>query len=326
MSKPQLLMTGRLLDTLSIPVDDHFTVLRTYDMPRAEADAAIGAIASQISAIAHSSPSRQIDGNLLDRLPNVKIVANFGVGYDSIDARAAAERGVVVTNTPDVLTEEVADTTLGLLLMTVRELSKAETWLRDGKWHTVGDYPLTPLSLRGRSVGIVGLGRIGRAIATRCAAFGLPISYFGRTKKDDAPYPFYSDLVAMAHDVDTLIIVTPGTAETRNLINADVLSALGGRGVVVNVARGSVVDETALIEALQSRTIAAAGLDVMWNEPNIDPTLMTLDNCVLLPHVGSASEATRRAMGQLVLDNLLAFKNATPPPTPVPETPFHAWS
>ncbi|MEM7778396.1 MAG: NAD(P)-dependent oxidoreductase, partial [Pseudomonadota bacterium] len=184
---------------------------------------------------------------------------------------------------------------------------------------------LTPLTLRGRSVGIAGLGRIGRAIAHRCEAFGLPVSYFGRTKKDDVPYPFYTDLVEMAAAVDTMILVTPGTAETQDMVNADVLAALGANGVLINIARGSVVDETALIEALRANTIAAAGLDVMKNEPNIDPTLMTLENCVLLPHVGSASLPTRIDMGSLVINNLKAMVNGQPPLTPVPETPFTGW-
>ena len=177
------------------------------------------------------------------RFPGLKIVGNFGVGYDSVDVAAAAKRGVVVTNTPDVLTEEVADTTLGLLLGTVREFYQAEKWLRDGRWAKEGDYRLTGASLRDRSVGIVGLGRIGKAIARRCEAFGLPVSYFGRSKQADVSYRYYSDLVAMARDVDTLIVVTPGGPGTAKLINAAVLQALGPRGILINVSRGSVVDE-----------------------------------------------------------------------------------
>jgi lactate dehydrogenase-like 2-hydroxyacid dehydrogenase len=265
------------------------------------------------------------DDALMARLPNLKVVSNFGVGYDSIDVAAAARRGIVVTNTPDVLNEEVADTALGLLLMTVRELGQAEQYLRAGKWATDGDYRLTPASLRDRKLGMVGYGRIGKAIAKRAAAFGLPISYFGRRKQADVAYPFYDDLVAMARDVDTMIVITPGGPETKNLVNAAVLEALGPRGILVNIARGTVVDETALIAALRNRTIFAAGLDVMWNEPKIDPELMTLDNLVLLPHVGSASVYTRDAMGQLVVDNLVAYANRGAPKTPVNETPFKGW-
>jgi lactate dehydrogenase-like 2-hydroxyacid dehydrogenase len=238
---------------------------------------------------------------------------------------AAARRGVVITNTPDVLTEEVADTALGLLLNTVREFSRAEKWLRDGRWAADGDYRLTPASLRDRSVGIAGLGRIGKAIARRVEAFGVPVSYYGRKAQPGVSHRHYSDLVALAHDVDTLIVVTPGGSDTQNLINAAVLNALGPRGILVNMSRGSVVDESALIEALKNRTILAAGLDVFVNEPRINPAFLQLDNATLLPHVGSASQYTRNAMGQLVMDNLIAFADGKPPKTPVPETPFKGW-
>jgi lactate dehydrogenase-like 2-hydroxyacid dehydrogenase len=265
------------------------------------------------------------DDALMARFPGLKVIGNFGVGYDSVDVAAAAKRGVVVTNTPDVLTEEVADTTLGILLGTVREFYQAEKWLRDGRWAKEGDYPLTAASLRDRSVGIVGLGRIGKAIAKRCEAFGLPLSYFGRNKQGDVSHRYYSDLLAMARDVDTLIVITPGGAGTSKLINAAVLQALGPRGILVNVSRGSVVDEEALIAALKNRTIMAAGLDVYMGEPNINPAFLKLDNVTLLPHVGSASVHTRDAMGQLVVDNLAAYVEGKPPKTPVPETPFKGW-
>lgn len=323
MTHSEILMTSPLLDHLGMPIDDDFTVHRTYRTP--DADTLINDVAERITGICCGGHGMRIDGALMDRLPALKLISNFGVGYDTIDALEAGRRGIIVTNTPEVLSEEVADTAIGLLLMTVRELGQAEQYLRAGRWAKDGDYPLTRLSLRRRHVGIVGLGRIGRAIAKRCEAFGLEISYFGRTRKDDAAYTFYDDLGAMARAVDTLIVITPGTAETKNLINADILEALGANGVLINIARGSVVDETALIAALRNRTIAAAGLDVMWGEPNIDSTLMTLDNCVLLPHVGSASVATRQAMGQLVIDNLKAMRDGNSPLTPVPETPFTSW-
>jgi lactate dehydrogenase-like 2-hydroxyacid dehydrogenase len=257
--------------------------------------------------------------------PNLRIISNFGVGYDSIDVPAAARRGVIIANTPDVLTEEVADTAMGVLLNTVRELSRAERWLRDGRWAKHGDYRLTPASLRDRSVGIVGLGRIGKAIARRLEAFGLPISYFGRNQQPGESYRYYADLVALARDVDTLIVVTPGGPDTQSLIDAAVLAALGPRGILINISRGSVVDEAALIEALRKRIILAAGLDVFQTEPNPNPAFLELDNATLLPHVGSASQHTRDAMGQLVVDNLIAFVEGKPPKTPVPETPFKGW-
>jgi lactate dehydrogenase-like 2-hydroxyacid dehydrogenase len=257
--------------------------------------------------------------------PKLKIISNFGVGYDSIDVPAAARRGVIITNTPEVLTEEVADTALGLLLSTVREFYRAEQWLREGRWAKEGDYRLTPASLRDRSVGIVGLGRIGKAIARRLEAFGVPVAYFGRNRQAGVSYRYFGDLVAMARDVDTLMVVTPGGPATQNLINAAVLNALGSRGILINISRGSVVDEAALIEALRKRTILAAGLDVFQNEPSLNPAFLELDNATLFPHLGSASQHTRDAMGQLVVDNLTAFAEGKPPKTPVPETPFKGW-
>jgi lactate dehydrogenase-like 2-hydroxyacid dehydrogenase len=257
------------------------------------------------------------DDALMAACPNLKIVSNFGVGYDSVDAAAAARRGVVVTNTPDVLTEEVADTALGLLLNTVREFSRAEKWLRDGRWAKDGDYRLTPASLRDRSVGIAGLGRIGKAIARRLEAFGVPVSYFGRSQQPGVSYRHYSDLVALARDVDTLIVVTPGGSDTQNLINAQVLAALGPRGILINISRGSVVDEAALIEALAAGRIAGAGLDVYAGEPEVPRTLLELPNVTLLPHIGSATVETRTAMGMLAVDNLVAFFEGRPLPARV---------
>jgi lactate dehydrogenase-like 2-hydroxyacid dehydrogenase len=260
-----------------------------------------------------------VDRALFDRLPNLEIVASFGVGYDGIDLKAAAERGIVVTNTPDVLTEEVADTALGLLLMTVRELSAAERHLREGKW-TKGNYPLTG-TLRDRTVGIVGLGRIGVAIARRLDAMQVPVVYHARHARPEVPYRYYADLRAMAADVDTLIVVLPGTPSTTNLIDAAILKALGADGVLINIGRGVVVDEPALIAALKDGTIRAAGLDVFADEPNVPAALIALPNAVLLPHVGSASVYTRDAMGQLVVDNLRSWFEDGKPLTPVPETP-----
>ena len=261
------------------------------------------------------------DRPLLERLPKLEILANFGVGYDGIDLEYAAERGIVVTNTPDVLTEEVADTALGLLLMTVRELSAAERHLRAGKWRAE-NYPLTRATMRDRTVGIIGLGRIGMAIARRLDAMQVPVVYHTRRPRPDVPYRHYADLAAMATDVDTLIVVVPGTAETRNMIDTRVLKALGPKGVLINIGRGISVDEPALIAALKSGIIHAAGLDVFADEPNVPPELMALPNAVLLPHVGSASVHTRDAMGQLVIDNLRSWFDRGKPLTPVPETPW----
>ena len=261
-----------------------------------------------------------IDHAFMSALPGLEIVANFGVGYDGVDARWAGEHGVVVTNTPDVLTEEVADTAVGLLINTVRELTKAEAWLRDGRWKRDGNYPLTPLTLRDRKVGIFGMGRIGLAIAKRLEAFGLPIAYHNRRQVEGLDYAYHDTLEGLASAVDTLVSVAPGTPATAKAVNAKVLSALGPDGVFVNIGRGSTVDEAALAAALSDGTIAAAGLDVFADEPNVPQALLDAPNTVLLPHVGSASEYTRRAMADLVVDNLIAWFGKGKPLTPVAET------
>ena len=261
-----------------------------------------------------------INAAMIDALPDLEIIASFGVGYDSFDANHAAKRGVMVTNTPDVLTEEVADTAIGLLINTVRELYAAEKWLRDGDWVKKGNYRLSRLTLRGRSVGIFGMGRIGRAVARRLEAFGLPIAYHNRRKVEGLAYDYHATLKGLAEAVDTLICIAPGGASTEKAINAEILSALGSNGVFVNIGRGSAVDEAALAAALKSGTIAAAGLDVFADEPNVPRTLLDAANASLLPHVGSASEHTRRAMADLCVDNLVAWFTERRPLTPVPET------
>ena len=324
MAKPALLMTGQMMPLIMEGCEAAFEVHRYWDAP--DRDAFLRRVAPTIQAICTGTfTGVKTTDALMGLCPNLKIISNFGVGYDSIDVPAAVRRGVIISNTPDVLTEEVADTAFGLLLNTVREFSRAEKWLRDGRWAKDGDYRLTPASLRDRSVGIVGLGRIGKAIAHRLEAFGVPIAYFGRNRQAGVSYRYYGDLAAMARDVDTLIVVTPGGPETQSLINAAVLNALGPRGILINISRGSVVDEAALIEALRKRTILAAGLDVFQTEPKPNPAFLELDNATLLPHVGSASEHTRNAMGQLVVDNLMAYVEGKPPKTPVPETPFKGW-
>ena len=261
-----------------------------------------------------------IDAAMIDALPNLEIIANFGVGYDSVDARHAATRGVMVTNTPDVLTEEVADTTIGLLINTVREMYAAEKWLRDGDWVKKGNYRLSRLTLRGRRVGIFGMGRIGLAVAHRIEAFGLPIAYHNRRKVEGLSYEYHATLKGLAEAVDTLICIAPGGAATEKAINAEILSALGSNGVFVNIGRGSTVDEAALAAALKSDTIAAAGLDVFADEPNVPQALLDAPNTSLLPHVGSASDHTRRAMADLCVDNLVSWFTERRPLTPVPET------
>tara|TARA_R110002020_G_scaffold84230_2_gene208789 strand:- start:1188 stop:2162 length:975 start_codon:yes stop_codon:yes gene_type:complete len=308
-----ILIPGRINPRVRTRVEDEFDAV-TIDA----ADAALldSEARARISGIASATT---IDAGFIDAFPNLKIIANFGVGYDIVDARHAATRGVMVTNTPDVLSDEVADTTIGLLLNTLREFPKAEAYLRAGRWAAEGAYPLTSLTLRGRTAGIFGLGRIGLAIARRLEAFGLPIHYHTRNKRDDVEYTWHDSLSSLAKAVDTLIVVVPGGAATEKAVNAGILDALGSNGVLISVGRGSTIDEPALIEALKDRRIAAAGLDVFANEPNVPQALIDLPNACLLPHVASASVSTRNAMADLVVDNLAAWFDGRPALTPVPE-------
>ncbi|WP_020385431.1 2-hydroxyacid dehydrogenase [Kribbella catacumbae] len=301
-------------ETVLTGTAEHFDVIRLWEED--DPDAVLAERAKEITAVATGGTT--IDGAFLDKLPALRLVASFGVGYDKIDATAAAERGVIVTNTPGVLDNEVADTALGLLLMTVRELPQAERYLRAGSWNE-RPYPLTPATLHGRSMGILGLGRIGEAIAVRAQAFGVSVAYHNRSQKD-VSYQYYPTLLELASAVDILMIVIPGGDETRHLVDAEILKALGPGGILINVARGTVVDEEALAEALSTKTILGAGLDVYEHEPAVHPALLTLDNAVLLPHVGSASIPTRNAMGQLVVDNLHNWFTHGTPLTPVQES------
>jgi lactate dehydrogenase-like 2-hydroxyacid dehydrogenase len=312
-----VLMLAPMMPLITDGVAERFTLHRGWTAE--DRDALLREVGPRVRGIA-AGGAAMIDGAVMDRLPNLEIVANFGVGYDRVDAAEAARRGIIVTNTPDVLTEEVADLAVGLLIATVRQLPQVDRYLRAGKW-LERDYPLTA-TLRGRKVGILGLGRIGKAIARRLEAFGLDIAYYGRTEQRDVPYRFYPNLREMAEAVDVLLAVAPGGPETKHLVNAEILRALGPNGILINVGRGSVVDERALIEALKSKTILTAGLDVFEDEPRVPQELIDIDHIVLLPHVGSASVHTRNAMGQLVVDNLIAWFSGKGPLTPVAETPW----
>ncbi|MGH7248472.1 MAG: 2-hydroxyacid dehydrogenase, partial [Pseudomonadota bacterium] len=278
-----------------------------------------------VRAIACSATSESVPGSFMARFPKLQIVSSFGVGYDHMDAKWAAAHGVVLTHTPGVLTEEVADTALGLLLCTVRELPQAERYVRAGKWKEK-DYPLSKASLRNRTIGIVGMGAIGQAIARRLEAMKVPVVYHTRQRRSKLPSRHYADLIDMARDVDILLVIVPGGAATRNMINEEVLDALGPDGILVNMARGSVVDEQALIRALKEKRIKSAGLDVYVKEPEVPQELIEMDNVVLFPHLGSASVFTREQMDQLVADNILAWAAGKPPLTPVPETPWRSWN
>jgi lactate dehydrogenase-like 2-hydroxyacid dehydrogenase len=284
-------------------------------------DAFIKDVGPRIGAMALVHGHLKIDGPFMSRFPKLEQISNFGVGYDHVDAKWAGAHGIIVTNTPDVLNEEVADTALGLLLCTVREFPKAESFLRAGKWME-RQYPLSKATLRNRTVGMVGMGRIGRAIARRLDGFGVPVVYHSRNPQSGVGYKHYPKLLDMARAVDTLILITPGGPSTKHLINAEVLDALGSNGIVINMSRGTVVDDDALIAALKQRKIYGAGLDVFVSEPQVPAAYLELDNVTLFPHLGSSTVHTRQKMEQLVVDNLLAWGDGKPPLTPVPETPW----
>jgi lactate dehydrogenase-like 2-hydroxyacid dehydrogenase len=319
MKSPDVLMPAKGMDLIEEQLSARLPLHRLWLEPNP--DLWLAEWGPRIRAIAMTGGHAPLDEAYMRQFPKLEIISSFGVGYDNIDAKAAARLGILVTNTPGVLDDEVADTTLGLMIMTVRQLPQAERYLRAGQWTVKGAYPLSP-SLSGRTVGILGLGRIGKAIATRITAFGLDVVYHGRHAQADVPYRYYSSLVDMAKAVDILIVVAPGGPGTRHIINADVLEALGPDGVLINVARGTLVDEKALIEALRNKTILAAGLDVFEKEPSVPQELIALENAVLLPHVGSASIKTRQAMAECVVSNLFAWADGEPPLTPVPETPW----
>ncbi len=298
--RPRLLQIGSASDRMEARFAATFDVVKATDRDTALAQGDIEAIA--MIAIG----GWRLDATALDAWPKLKVISNFGVGYDTIDAAEAARRGILVSHTPDVLNDEVADTTLMLWLAVSRQLVPSERWARSGDWETKGAFPLTR-SIRNRTVGIAGMGRIGQVIAEQAMMFGSRILYHARSEKP-VDYEYFPALVDMARASDVLIVITPGGPETHHLINAEVIDALGPEGILINVARGSVVDEAALTAALVEGRLGGAGLDVFEREPAITDALKTLDNVVLLPHVGSATVETRQAMGDLVCDNLDAWR------------------
>ena len=316
--KPDVLLIGAKKPVMVKGLEPKVTLHYLADAK--DQDAFLKSIADKVRAIAIAYTANKLDAAFMQKLPKLEQISSFGVGYDHIDAKWAGAHGIVVTNTPEVLNEEVADTALGLLLCTVREFPQAERYLRAGKWPQ-GHYPLTKATLRNRTVGVVGMGRIGKAIARRLEAFGVPVVYHSRNPQTGVAYKYYPKLLDMARDVDTLLVIVPGGATTANMINAEVLKALGPNGILINMARGSVVDEPALIEALKNRTIYSTGLDVFAKEPQVSKELMEMDHIVLFPHLGSSTEVTRASMDQLVVDNILAWAAGKPPLSPVPETP-----
>lgn len=272
---------------------------------------------SKVTALVGTGSESKVDKKLLSMLPNVKLIALCGVGYDGIDVDAANERGVMVTHTPGTMTADVADLALGLMLAVCRRIPQADRFVRHGDW-VVESFAMTR-RMAGSHVGILGMGRIGRAIAKRAVAFDMQVSYCSRTPKTDLTHTFYDSAQAMAADVDFLVVATPGGAATLNLVNETVLKNLGPKSYLINIARGSVVHAEALLLALKTKAIAGAGLDVFWDEPRVSAELRSLPNVVLTPHIGSHTEETRRAMADLTMANLRAFYARQSLPTPVPE-------
>lgn len=309
-----VLVPGRLHEHAVGRIADEFELVRLDKADPALVSVDVAQRVRGVAAMTHISAA------FIDALPKLELIANFGVGYDAVDARHAGVRNVMVTNTPDVLTEEVADTAIGLLLNTVREFPRAEAWLRAGRWVSEGAYPLSKATLRGRRIGIFGMGRIGLAIARRLEAFGLPVAYHNRRPVAGTPYQHHPTLLGLASAVDTLVSVAPGGPSTEKAVDRAVLEALGPDGVFVNVGRGSTVDEQALAAALADGTIRAAGLDVFADEPRVPASLLDRPNATLLPHVGSASVHTRRAMADLAVDNLVSWFSEGKAITPVAET------
>jgi lactate dehydrogenase-like 2-hydroxyacid dehydrogenase len=297
--KPEIIITARGHAGTIATLQSEFTAHILSEAP--DRNAFLKQHAPNVRGLASFGPM-PVDAKLMDALPKLEIIANFGVGVDAINLEDARKRGIIVTNTPDVLNEAVADTAIALVLNTVRKFPQSEVYLRAGNWASRGPYPLTT-DVGGKTLGILGLGRIGEAIAKRAMACGMKIRYHNRNRKD-VPHPYDPDPVTLAKNCDVLIVVTPATAETTRIINARVLDALGPEGYLVNIARGSVVDEPVLLRYLQERRIAGAGLDVFADEPRVPPEFFSLDNAVLFPHVGSATVETRKAMGDLQIENL----------------------
>ncbi|WGF87242.1 2-hydroxyacid dehydrogenase [Marinivivus vitaminiproducens] len=307
-----VLMLGPMHPRVGERLDAEFRLHRLWqaDDPAkllAEHGGRIGAIA----AGGHKGP----DEAVYAACPNLKVISAFGVGYDGIDVGLASKHGVTVTNTPDVLNDCVADIALALMLSVSRRIVEADRFTRAGKWPN-GAFPFAR-QLTGSKLGIVGLGRIGKAIAKRAQGFDMTIAYHGRNRQD-SPFAYYGDLKEMAAWADILCLIVPGGAGTRHMVDREILEAVGPEGILINVARGSVVDEAALVETLRSGKLGAAGLDVFDREPHVPEALFALDNVVLLPHIASATHQTRNAMADLVVDNIKAVLDGKPPLTPVP--------
>jgi lactate dehydrogenase-like 2-hydroxyacid dehydrogenase len=310
--KPEIVVIGPMYPACQERLENEFTVHRLWEAT--DRDAFLRGVADRVRGVALFA-LHGCSASVIDALPKLEIIACMGIGVDRIDLAAAKARSVRVTNTPDVVTDDTADIAMALMLATERRIAEADRFVRRGAW-LEGDLPFGR-ALRNRKLGIVAMGRIGQAIAKRCEAFGMQIAYYGPRQKADIAYPYIADLVALAEWADILVVAAPGGEATRHLVSRTVIDALGREGTLINIARGSVVDETALVEALASGRLGRAGLDVYASEPRVPETLFAMDNVVLSPHTGSATHDTRRAMGDLTVDNLLAHFARKPLLTPV---------
>lgn len=311
--KPEILMMGPMMPHVEAALDDAYTVHRLYEAD--DRDALLTEAGPRIRGIA-TDGGLGAGTDVMTKLPALEIVSCYGVGTDAIDLAHARDRGVIVTNTPDVLNDDVANMAVTLVLATSRTLVANDAYVRQGRWTGEGAPPLAR-SIRGRKVGILGLGRIGKDIAEKLGVFGCEIAYHGRTRQDGVPYEYFDDLTDMARACDFLIAICPGGPSTNGIVNAQVLEALGPDGTFINVARGSVHDEADLVAALESGKLGMAGLDVFAAEPQVPETLMKMDNVILQPHQGSGTVETRRAMGDLVIENLRRHFAGEPVKTPV---------
>ena len=310
-----MLLIGGATPNMMEEFHRHFTV-HIWDEIN-DKDAFLATYGADIVAVATNGHDG-VAPDIMAGLDNLEIISCYGVGYDAIDTEIARARNIMVTHTPIVLNDDVANTAIMLMLAVSRRLVHDHEWVCSGRWQEKGNAPLTR-SIEGAKVGIFGLGRIGQTIAHKLGAFACDIVYHARTEKPDLPYRFYDDLTTMAKDVDYLIAITPGDTSTDKKINREVIDALGADGTLINVGRGSVVDEDALVAALEDGRLGAAGLDVFANEPHVPPALFKMDNVTLTPHVASATVETRRAMGELTIENLHRFFNEGKVTTPVPE-------
>ncbi len=305
----EILQTHKLLKSCEEALAAQFTVHKLHEA--ADKDALLAELSDRVRGIAGGN----VGPELMDKLPKLEIIANFGVGYDSIDTAAAKKRNIRVTNTPNVLNDAVAELTIGLMIALARRIPQADQYVRQGKW-TQAAYPLLT-ELNGKTVGILGLGRIGKEIAVRAQAMKMRVAYHGRRRQGDEPFIYYDRLADMARDSDWLVIIAPGGKGTDGIVSREVLEALGPEGFLVNVARGTLIDEPAMVEMLQNGKLGGAALDVFEKEPQVPEALFALDNVVLSPHQGSATHQTRNKMGQMVVDNLSAHFAGEPLISPV---------